>query len=89
MAHSFAEWRQLSREDLIREYDRRAPRVEDVGIAYIRDEILRRDVEEQTDRMVQMTREVRTLTRWITVLTVINTGGVVAALLLEVLGRKG
>ena len=79
MAHSFAEWRQLSRDELIREYDHRAPLTE-IGIAYIRDEILRRDVEEHTERMVGMTREVRTLTRWITLLTLINTGAVIAAL---------
>jgi hypothetical protein len=65
-----------------REYDRLAPRVE-VGIAFIRDEVLRRDVEAQTERMMQMTAEVRSLTRWIAVLTVGNTVAVIAALWLE------
>ena len=79
MALSFAEWRQLSTDELIREYDHLAPHAQ-VGIAFIRDEILRRDVEEQTERMVRMTGEVRSLTRWIAGLTVVNTGAVIAAL---------
>jgi hypothetical protein len=66
-------------DELIREYNRLAPHIE-VGIAFIRVEILRRDLEEQTERMMRMTREVRSLTRWIAVLTVVNTGAVIAAL---------
>lgn len=67
--------------ELIAEYDRLAPNAQ-IGIAYIRDEILRRDLEEQTKDMTQMTREVRSLTRWIAGLTVVNTAAVIAALLL-------
>ena len=66
---------------MIREYDRLAPHVQ-LSLGFIRDEILQRDVEEQTERMMQMTAEVRSLTRWITGLTVVNTAAVIAALLL-------
>ena len=65
---------------MIRECDRRAQRVKDVGLTFIRDEIQRRDVEEQTERMVRMMAEVRSLTRWITAFTVINTVAVILAL---------
>ena len=82
MAQSFAEWRRVSRDELIAEYDRLAPNVQ-IGIAFIRDEILRRDVEEQTKDMMQMTAEVRSLTCWIAGLTLVNTAAVIAALWLE------
>jgi hypothetical protein len=83
MARSFAETRQLSKEAPISEYDQLA-KVTVSSVGFIRDEILRRDLEEQSGRMEQMTRDMAQLTkqiRWmtvvITVLTLISTVAVV------------
>ena len=44
--------------------------------------IFQREYAEQGNRMEKMTREIRTLTRWITALTVVNTVAVITALAL-------
>ena len=49
------------------------------ALAFIRDVIFQRDRDEEGDRMQKMTREIRTLTWWITGLTVVNTAAVITA----------
>jgi hypothetical protein len=66
---------QLSRDELIREYDEVARRTDIESLAFIRDVIFERDYAEQA-------RQIRTLTWWITGLTVANTAAVIIALVL-------
>jgi hypothetical protein len=80
MARAWAELQQLSKDELIREYDEVARRTDIESLAFIRDVIFQRDLEEQEARMEQTTREMARLTaqiRWLTViiavLTVIST----------------
>ena len=80
MKRMWASLQQLSRDDLIAEYDREAKNVGSWSVAFLRDEIFQRDREAQGARMekttaevAQMTREIRSLTRWIAGLTVVNT----------------
>ena len=72
MAHLYSELRALSRDDLIRQYDQMAPRTEP-GLAFVREELGRREFEEQNQRMITMTDQIRRMTRLITWLTVANT----------------
>jgi hypothetical protein len=75
MALSFSDQRRVSRDESIREYDRLAEHAVP-SVAFIRDELFRRDLVEQNDRMEQMTREMARLTnliRWLTVLITVLT----------------
>jgi hypothetical protein len=58
-------------EQLVELYDQRAQHA-DVGIAFVRDEIVCREAEKQTAAITQMTKTMRDLTWVITGLTVIN-----------------
>ena len=69
MALSFSEQRRVSRDELIREYDRLAEHAVP-GVAFIRDELFRRDLVEQNDRMEKMTGQMARLTKVIVWLTV-------------------
>jgi hypothetical protein len=71
MATSYAELRRLSRADLEAFYDATAENTV-VGLAFLREEIARREFEEQNERMLKWTREIRNLTRVITLLTIFN-----------------
>ena len=79
MAHSYHELRELSREALVREYDRVAPSTV-FGLSFLRDEVARRDFEEQNAQLVAMTRHIRLMTAVITVLTMVNVVAVVMVL---------
>jgi hypothetical protein len=68
MARTYTELRACSVNDLQASYDRIAPNVVE-SLAFFRDEILRREVEAQTDTM-------RRLTWAITFMTLVNTGAV-------------
>jgi hypothetical protein len=80
MAYTLAELRSLSTDDLMQEHDEQAPRTQ-VGLNYYRDEILRREVEAQQNRIERMTATIQRLTWAITVLTVVNTLAVVWSVL--------
>jgi hypothetical protein len=87
MKRTWASLQQLSRDDLIAEYDREAKNVGSWSVAFIRDEIFQRDREAQGARMEKMTSEMAQLTnviRWltvlVTVLTAISTYVVIASL---------
>lgn len=73
MAHatSYSQLRSLPTEELVRVYDSTAKSTE-LGLAFIREEIARRENAEQTEAISRMTRQMRDLTRWITGLTIIN-----------------
>ena len=85
MARTWAELRRLSKDELIREYDKQALSTSTESVAFIRDVIFQRDLADQGDRMELMTQRIQTLTWWIMGLTVVNTLGVVATLVLELL----
>ncbi len=71
MAETYEQLRDLTREQLVKEYDKIAKNTQ-IGLNFLREEIARRDAEEQTAQMLTMTRQMRTLTVVIAVLTVIN-----------------
>lgn len=79
MAYFYQELRRLSKDEVIREYNRIAPHTEP-ALALIREEIARRDFEEQNQHIESMSRQIRNMTVVITVLTVINVIAVVFAL---------
>ena len=61
MAHSYAELRGMSLEELRQKYDQRA-RSTQVGLNFYRDEMTRRQVEEQSEQMLTKTEEMRSMT---------------------------
>jgi hypothetical protein len=70
MKRTWATLQQLSRDELVAEYDREAATVGTWGISFIRAEIFQRDLEAQGTRMEGMTREMARLTnqiKWLTV----------------------
>ena len=71
MAHSYRELRELTTDELVREYDRVAGSTL-LGLSFIREELARREFEEQNQRMLKMTHQMRVMTLVITVLTVLN-----------------
>jgi hypothetical protein len=85
MAHSYADLRRMSMEDLLREYDRLAGSTE-VGLSFYREEIARRELAEQSQQILTLTAAMRNMTadigKWtqvvmwltiiVTALTVIN-----------------
>jgi hypothetical protein len=84
MKRDWATLHQLSRDQLIAEYDREAKNVGTWSLAFIRDEIFHREVETQGNRMEAMTRQMASLTdhiRWLTigiaVLTAVSTAAVI------------
>jgi hypothetical protein len=70
-ASTYAELKALSTEELVRIYDATAKSTE-IGLAFLREEIVRRENAEQTAAISRMTKQMRNLTIVITVLTVIN-----------------
>ena len=83
MKRTWATLQQLSRDELVAEYDREAATVGTWGISFIRAEIFQRDLEAQGTRMEGMTRTIRLLTWVITALTVVNTAAVIIAVALD------
>jgi hypothetical protein len=79
MAGSYEELRKLTKEQLIQEYDKRA-RSTQIGLDFLREEIARRDAEEQTVQMLRMTAQMRTMTIVIMVFTIINVIAVIVSL---------
>ena len=86
MARLFTEMRQMSTDELIREYDTVAKHTTGEGLLFIRDEIFQRELAEQGNRMEQLTNQMAWLTKmicWLTVviafLTAISTYAVIAA----------
>lgn len=78
MAHTLAELRALSYEQIQRLYDDTATHTA-VGLNFYRDELVRRELERQGDRMETMTTRIESMTAkmlWLTVailvLTIVN-----------------
>jgi hypothetical protein len=69
--NSYAKLRGLSTEQLVELYDQRAQHA-DVGVAFVREEIARREAEKQTAAIAEMTATMRNLTWVITALTAVN-----------------
>ncbi len=74
--YSYADLRRLSKEDLMREYDRIALTTQ-IDLRFIREEIARRDFEEQNQGIRKMTHRIQVLTTIITGLTLVNVAAVV------------
>lgn len=71
MADSYEQLQLMTKEQLISLYNRKAPSVQ-IGLTNVREEIARREADEQNERMLAFTRQMRNMTIAITVLTVIN-----------------
>ena len=71
MAHKLGELRALSDEQLVREYDRIAETTQ-VGLNFYRDELLRRELQEQNRHLGALTRWMNWMTGAMLVLTIIN-----------------
>ncbi|MCZ7673804.1 MAG: hypothetical protein M5U34_45140 [Chloroflexi bacterium] len=80
MAESYEELRKLTKEQLIQKYDSLAKSTQ-IGLNFLRDEIARRDAEEQTAQMIQVNNQMRNMTIIITVFTIINVIAVIISLL--------
>lgn len=70
-AKTFADLRQMSREELIRKYDGISQGTS-VGLDFYREEIARRDAEEATETILVLTRQMRNMTVAVVLLTVLN-----------------
>ncbi len=73
MAASYEELRKFTKEQLIQEYDKLAKSTQ-IGLSFLREEITRRDAEEQIVQMIRMTTV-------ITVFTIINVIAVIISLI--------
>ncbi|HEX4130879.1 MAG TPA: hypothetical protein VHZ24_12625 [Pirellulales bacterium] len=80
MANTYAELRKQSEADLERLYDETATSTQ-IGLSFLREELARREAERQYKHMLRLTKQMRDLTIVITVLTVVNLGAVVIAML--------
>ena len=84
MSYKLKELRGMSREQLIEAHDRVATNVSP-GVNYFLEELHRRDLDEQGQRMLALTEEMHAETRTMRILTVFNvlvaTGALIAALI--------
>lgn len=71
MTYRYEDLRALSKDVLIREYDSLASTTQP-GLSFFRDEIMRRQFEEQNNRMLSMTHQIRALTWVLASLTLLN-----------------
>ena len=70
-ATTYRQLREMNLDELIELYDKIAGTTQ-IGLNFIRAEISRRETEKQSQRMLQMTSQMRKLTVVITILTVFN-----------------
>lgn len=68
---SYSELRQMSGDELVARYDALAANTQ-VGISFIRDELWRREVARQADRMEELTRRIYWFTVVVTLATIVN-----------------
>lgn len=78
MSYSLQELRTVATDELVAEHDRHAKNTV-IGVDYFLNELARRDVKAQGDRMEVMTRTIRNLTWAIAALTVVNVAVVIVA----------
>jgi hypothetical protein len=71
VAQSYQDLRKLSKEEVIELYNRTAPNVQ-LGLAFFRDELAHREVDEQNQRLIKMTRGIWVMTFVITLATILN-----------------
>jgi hypothetical protein len=76
---TYEQLRNKSDEELILLFDAITKNTE-VGLGFLRDELARRESERQYERMLNLTRQMRWMTIFITVLTAVNVIVVLAAL---------
>lgn len=76
---TYREWRALTDEQLIEQYDGMA-RNASAGLSFVREEIAHRDHERQTAAMVGLTRWIARMTAVLLALTIVNVVAVVLAL---------
>jgi hypothetical protein len=85
LADSLQELRALSTDELIARYDRLAPSTME-GLAFLRDEINRRDQDVVTQEMLRLTREMHRMTQVTTAATVIALVVAVGSLIIALFG---
>jgi len=71
VAQSYEDLRRFSKEEVVELYNRAAPNVQ-LGLAFYRDELAHREVEEQNQRIIKMTRGIWVMTLVITVTANVN-----------------
>ena len=76
MAQTYSELSATSKKDLIAEYDRTAQSTQ-IGLSFLRDELARRALEDESATMLKLTVSMRRMTVVITVLTATNVLAVV------------
>lgn len=79
----FEEIRNLSDEDLIKEFDSMA-KPSHLGPSFYREEIARRESERLNDKMLNYTHELHYFTKWITIMAVVSTITAIASLITSV-----
>jgi hypothetical protein len=72
MAQSFEDLRKLSKEEVIELYNRAAGLDVHPGLAFFRDELAHREVDEQNQRLIKMTKGIWWMTFAITLATIVN-----------------
>jgi hypothetical protein len=72
MALSYQDLRKLSKQELIELYNRAAGPDVYPGLAFFRDELAHREVEEQNQRLIKMTKGIWFMTFVITLATIVN-----------------
>ena len=73
MAYSYRQLTQFTKEALIAEYDRVARSTDQPALGFLRDELFRRELQEQNAKLERMTNQIRWLTVAITPLTLAST----------------
>jgi hypothetical protein len=68
---TYKDLHKLTKEELEAKYDQVAKNTT-AGLSFYREELARREAEEQNQRMLKMTQQMKNLTIAITILTVIN-----------------
>ncbi len=79
MAFKYEQLKAMSLEELKRAYDESADSTV-IGLGFLREEIARRESDEQYQRMVALTKQIRNMTLVILLLTVVNVAFVLVSL---------
>jgi hypothetical protein len=79
IATTYAELRRLSDGDLVKQYDDTAQTTQ-IGLDFLRQELARREAEQQQEAVFRLTKQMRDMTVVITVLTILNVALVAIAL---------
>lgn len=80
MIPKYSELQKLTDAEIIERYDKEAQHTV-VGTGFYLDELIRRSMQRQTARMLEFTKQIRTWTLVMVVVTVVNAGLVLATVM--------